>query len=283
MSEIFKSGFSRIPICGAAGKDDIVALMLVKDLIFIDPDDETPIVNFIQVFGRPVQTVWPDQLLHEVLKVFRQGKGHMAIVKEVNSSDLGRDPFYETVGIITLEDIIGEILGEDIADETDASDQLHKENRDIDLARLVTLIGPLGTSNASSPSSVSLSEATVIANHLLTTLPQCRLMMGPSIGAKRDSKRMIDLVLSCPLIAVEKGDHRHPQEVSEEREGEQQEAVDYLYQRNKPSSTCTLILHGKVTVLAGKDGFKVELGAWDSLGADALLDSVRVFQMTYSS
>jgi metal transporter CNNM len=56
MQEIFKSGYSRIPICGHEGTNDIIGLMLVKDLIFIDPDDNTPISNFMQIFGRSVQT-----------------------------------------------------------------------------------------------------------------------------------------------------------------------------------------------------------------------------------
>ena len=41
---------------------------------------------------------------------FKSGeKGHMAFVQDVNTSGEG-DPFYETVGLVTLEDIIEEII-----------------------------------------------------------------------------------------------------------------------------------------------------------------------------
>merc|ERR1719490_736375 len=50
---------------------------------------------------------------------FKSGeKGHMAFVQEVNASGEG-DPFYETVGLVTLEDIIEEIIQQEIVDETD--------------------------------------------------------------------------------------------------------------------------------------------------------------------
>lgn len=45
-------------------------------------------------------------------------KGHMAFVHRVNNEGDG-DPFYETVGIVTLEDVIEELIQAEIMDETD--------------------------------------------------------------------------------------------------------------------------------------------------------------------
>lgn len=87
MSEIFKSGYSRIPVYGES-RNDIVGLMLTKDMIFIDPEDEVPIVNFMNLFHRPFQMVWNDDKLGEVLKGLKQGHAHLAFVRGIKENGL---------------------------------------------------------------------------------------------------------------------------------------------------------------------------------------------------
>jgi metal transporter CNNM len=119
IADIFKTGYSRVPVYEVS-RNNIIGLLLVKDLIFVDPEDDTPVRSFVQIFGRGVHVVWLNDKLGDILKELKKGKSHMALVRDVNNDDESRDPFYEIKGIVTLEDIIEEILGDEIIDETDA-------------------------------------------------------------------------------------------------------------------------------------------------------------------
>lgn len=57
MAKIFKAGHSRIPVY-EDDRNHIVGILLAKDLIFIDPDDDITIRKFIGIFSRPIHTVW---------------------------------------------------------------------------------------------------------------------------------------------------------------------------------------------------------------------------------
>lgn len=85
-----------------SSKNNVIGLLFVKDLIFIDPEDETPIRSFIQIFGRGVHVVWPIDKLGDVLRELKQGRSHLALVRDVVSNG-ETDPYYVIKGIITLE------------------------------------------------------------------------------------------------------------------------------------------------------------------------------------
>ena len=54
--------------------------------------------------------MFEDTTLDVIFKEFKEGhKGHMAFVQRVNCEGEG-DPFYETVGLVTLEDVIEELI-----------------------------------------------------------------------------------------------------------------------------------------------------------------------------
>ncbi|KAF0721297.1 hypothetical protein AaE_010101 [Aphanomyces astaci] len=115
MSDIYHSGFSRIPVWRKT-RNDIIGLLFTKDLVFIDPEDAIPVEEFIQIFGRGVHRVWPDANLGDLLKAFKMGRSRLALVQEVNNTGAG-DPYLEAVGIVTLEDVVEEILQDTFRNE----------------------------------------------------------------------------------------------------------------------------------------------------------------------
>lgn len=96
MRDIYDSGFSRIPIYEGE-RNNIVGLLYVRDLAFVDPDDQTTVHAHMEFYKHELQFVWHDTKLGELMKVFVSGKCHIAIVQMVNNETEG-DPFYENIG-----------------------------------------------------------------------------------------------------------------------------------------------------------------------------------------
>ncbi|KAF8819316.1 CBS domain-containing protein, partial [Cardiosporidium cionae] len=115
---ILKEGYSRVPVFDKTKSQCIVGLLFVKDLVLVDPSTEVPIRNILAVFGRQIYAVDSDTRLLSLLSDFKKGETHLAVVRNI-ITDTDFDPYYEHIGIITLEDVLEEILQDEIRDEFD--------------------------------------------------------------------------------------------------------------------------------------------------------------------
>ena len=109
--DIRGQGYSRIPVYGRE-KHEINHIILVKDLLYVDPDDAPPLNDICALYGKTFIRVTQNECLNKLLEEFKSGEnGHLAIVQDENSGG--------ALGIVTLEDIIEEIFQDDIKDEDD--------------------------------------------------------------------------------------------------------------------------------------------------------------------
>ncbi len=72
VTDIMNRGFTRIPVYSGT-RDNIVALLFVKDLAFVDPDDCTPLRTVIKFYQHPINFVFEDTTLDVMLSEFKKG------------------------------------------------------------------------------------------------------------------------------------------------------------------------------------------------------------------
>jgi len=112
LPQIIDKGYSRIPVYKDS-IDNIIGILYIKDLIpFIDKK----VFQWTTLLREPY-FIPESKKLDDLLTDFQSNKNHLAVVV---------DEFGETVGIISLEDIIEEIVGE-ISDELDEDDKLYQK------------------------------------------------------------------------------------------------------------------------------------------------------------
>ncbi|XP_009321589.1 PREDICTED: metal transporter CNNM1 [Pygoscelis adeliae] len=252
VSEILRSGYTRIPIYEGDRRDNIVDLLFVKDLAFVDPDDCTPLQTVTRFYRRPLHCVFNDTRLDTLLEEFKKGKSHLAIVQRVNNEGEG-DPFYEVMGIVTLEDVIEEIIKSEILDETDLyTDNRTKERvphrgrkpQDFSIFRL-----------SDSEMKVKISPQLLLATHRFMAT-EVEPFKSPYF-----SEKILLRLLKHPNVI---------QELKYDRKNKKA-AEHYLYQRNRPVDYFILILQGKVEVEVGKEELRFENGAFTYYGVPAIM------------
>ncbi|KAH7708806.1 ancient conserved domain protein 4 [Aphelenchoides avenae] len=128
VTEILRMGYTRIPVY-SGDRGNIVSLLFVKDLALLDPDDNFTVKTVCGYHEHKLRFVMYDTPLRVMLEEFKKGEYHLAFVQQIVQY-IRSDPLFEVLGVVTLEDILEEILQAEIVDETDAiTDNVHKHRR----------------------------------------------------------------------------------------------------------------------------------------------------------
>lgn len=107
LNSVIETGHSRFPVYENR-RENIIGVLMAKDLLKLQ---RAPELN-LRTLLRPVVFVPESKGLNELLRDFRSNRNHLAIVI---------DEFGSTAGLLTIEDVLEEIVGE-IEDEFDEAD-----------------------------------------------------------------------------------------------------------------------------------------------------------------
>lgn len=287
MELIFRTGYSRIPVWNR-DRTSIVGSLLAKDLLLVSPAQAHPVTAVLAFFNRTqVCLVDDEDTLETTLKTFMTSKQHIAIVRCVDDSNPGRDPVYRVAGVVSLEDVLEEILGTEISDEFDTR-RVHGGGREAVLratyhaAHPESAHGTMGIGQvegavgaASTTNGMTGAEVRAVAAHLCANCEPFRNRFPLDAVA--------ELVRQCPVLdAVQSLPPAHVHAVSAAGEGEGGHAgedllhpLHVLYSRgtrDKHAHVCTIVLQGEVALRVGADAILATAGPWDILAPAALVD-----------
>lgn len=117
LSEIIESAHSRFPVVGDSS-DDVIGILLAKDLLPLALNQSLN-RDSLREISRPPTFVPESKRLNQLLKEFKQTRNHMAIVV---------DEYGGVAGLVTIEDVLEQIVGE-IEDEHDFDEESHIKQR----------------------------------------------------------------------------------------------------------------------------------------------------------
>lgn len=248
---IVEKGYSRIPVHEAGNRRNIVAVLFAKDLALVDPDDKTPVQTMISFYNHPRMFVYEDTTLDTALNEFKTGKSHMAIVQRV-VDDGERDPYYEITGVVTLEDVIEEIMQMEINDETDTlTDNRRKRRRkDAQVRKDFSQFTNLGSGDSSF--NVVTPQLCLAAYQYLATAVE-------PFTAKCLSDSVLRRLLS--------------QRIFYKVRVEDDDIQKRLYTAGEPADYFIMILEGRVHVVCGKESLFFDGGPFSFFGKAALTPS----------
>ncbi|XP_076345952.1 metal transporter CNNM3-like isoform X2 [Tachypleus tridentatus] len=255
MSEILKQGYTRIPVYDT-DRNNIVFLLFTKDLAFVDPEDNTPVKTLCEFYNHPISYVYEDETLDVLLEEFKKGRSHMAFVHYVNNEGEG-DPFYVILGVVTLEDVIEEIIQSEIVDETDtvSDNRCKKRRKDAQVKQDFSDFAKIGEGQQGK-NIISPQLALATFQYLSTSVEP----FGKELISATVLRRLMAQNIFFTLKMRSRDDANAP--------------AMTIYQAGKPSDYFVLILEGRVRVQVGKENLVFEGGPFTYFGCFALTGAI---------
>lgn len=263
VSMIQSKGYSRIPVYEEDRKNvAFVKLFHAKDLAFVDPTDAMPIRTLLQFYNHEPVIVDANTPLNQVLRYFKEGKSHLALVRQCFGGD--SDPVWEMVGIVTLEDVIEEILQAEIVDETDTlSDNRMKKRRKV-VGKDFSDFAKIGGGK----------EPGVISPQMALAAYQFLSCAIPAFQSQQMSAETLRKLMSQKIYFLERVNH-------EEEDGVPERLVK-LYEEGQKCDYFILIIEGRVRVTVGKEKLVFVSGPFSYFGVEALAMGCTEFMPDYS-
>lgn len=136
MRQVVESGHSRFPVHGE-NKDEILGILLAKDLLRGVVADDGP--RTVRELLRPAVLIPESKKLNVLLKEFRLSRNHMALVV---------DEYGGVAGLVTIEDVLEQIVGEIDDEHDEAEDEASLIAAQADGQYVVDALTPIEDFNA---------------------------------------------------------------------------------------------------------------------------------------
>ncbi|CBY24153.1 unnamed protein product [Oikopleura dioica] len=263
MGRVSDAGYSRIPVTKRGGRNsDITGLLFLRDLVMLDPDDNTIVSTVTNFYKHQLMTVDQDMKLDDMLEEFKKNHHHLSLVTMPIQTGTETDSKAEreTCGIITLEDIIEEIICDEIVDETDqyrdnrSRIRNHKhekpENPKDFFRNHSEACDP--TSNPQNPDNLDEITRAQIAAVQRFMVAEVKPFSQDFIS---ENKLKLLLFQQNSIVYVKRSSETKP-----------------LLTRGQPVTQFIVIIEGKAEVQLGEDEMPIEVGPFRCFGVSALLD-----------
>ncbi|UJR08015.1 hypothetical protein I4U23_012293 [Adineta vaga] len=246
-------GYSRIPVYDKQ-RENIIGLVNFRDFAVLDTEFGKFTVRNVMTFynRRYAKMILPDESCYDIFSTLKREQYHMGVVVELDTSS-EKDPKPGAIGIVTLEDIIEEMIQEEIVDETD----VFTDNR----RRVRNILSQAPNFSAFMRQPDATDDTTNVSAQMKVAIFQFL-----SITVQPFTSRFMSSDILIRLLNT----HFY-QQFDYDEDKNKKDNPTYIYEYGKPVDYFVLILNGQAELVTGKEKIVSIVGPFSYFGVSALL------------